>query len=128
MYFTASPATLSTPHLYISSLATWPKSSAAVEGWHKQFSLIPSFRQTKGKDSHTVPLMTIPMDSTVSCAALSGDGSCIVSGSYDNYMQVWDALNGIELKVLNGCTGSIQSVAFSSDSTHIVTGSYDKSV
>ena len=43
-------------------------------------------------------------------------------------VQVWDASSGAELKVLNGHTNSIQSVAFSSDGTHIVSGSWDKSV
>ena len=125
-YFTASTAVLSTPHLYISSLATWPKGSAAVERLQKQFSLIPSFRQTKGKDSHTVPLMTIPMSSTVNCVAFSGDGSCFVLGSDDKSVQVWDALSGVELKMLNGHTASVASVAFSSDGTHIVSGSDDQ--
>ena len=43
-------------------------------------------------------------------------------------MQVWDALSGVELKVLNGHTSYVQSVAFSSNGTHIVSGSYDCSV
>ena len=99
-----------------------------AEGWHKHFSLIPSFWQIKGKDSHSVPLMTILMDSAVHCVAFSGDGSCIVSGSCDGCVQVWDALSGVELKVFNSHTGLVQSVAFSSNGTHIVSGSSDESV
>ena len=34
--------------------------------------------------------------------AFSSNGSCIVSGSYDGFVQVWDALSSVELKVLNG--------------------------
>ena len=64
----------------------------------------------------------------VSSVAFSGDGSYIVSGSYDNSVHMWDALSGVELRVLNGHTGSVMSVAFSSDGTHIVSGSTDKSV
>ena len=41
---------------------------------------------------------------------------------------MWEALSGSELKVLNGHTSSVFSVAFSSDGTHIVSGSSDKSV
>ena len=55
-------------------------------------------------------------------------GSCIVSGSDDKSVQVWDALSSVELKLLNGHTDSVKSVAFSSDGTHIVSGSNDKSV
>ena len=105
-YFIASPAALSTPHLYISSLATWPKSSAVVEGWHKQFPLILSFRHINRKDSHTVPLVTMLTDSSVYCVAFSDDGSCIVSGSYDGSVRMWDVLSGVELKMLNGHSGS----------------------
>ena len=52
----------------------------------------------------------------------------IVSGSYDKSVRVWDALSGVELKVLNGHTEGVWSVAFSSDGTHIVSGSDDRSV
>ena len=127
IYFSASPAALSTLHLYISSLATWPNNSTALEDWYKQVYLIPLFRQTKGKDSHTVPFMTIMMDSYVNCVAFSGNSSHIVSGLDDKPVWVWDALDGVELKMLNGHTDNVWSVAFSSDGTHNVS-SHDKSV
>ncbi|PPQ92961.1 hypothetical protein CVT25_000161, partial [Psilocybe cyanescens] len=56
------------------------------------------------------------------------DGSCIVSGSWDKSVRVWDALTGNEKLVLNGHTDSVNSVAFSSDGSCIVSGSQDKSV
>jgi len=37
----------------------------------------------------------------------------------------WDAATGKELNVLNGHTGSVNSVAFSNDGTQIVSGSWD---
>ena len=43
-------------------------------------------------------------------------------------MQVWDALSGVEVKVFNGHSGGVCSVAFSSDGKHIVSGSIDESV
>ena len=73
-----------------------------------------------------MPLMTVVIDSIVRCVAFSGDGSCIVCGSDDISVQVWDTLSGMELMVLNGHTDSVQSVAFSGDGTHIVSGSDDK--
>ena len=39
----------------------------------------------------------------------------------------WDAAMGKELNVLNGHTGSVNSVAFSTDGTWIVSGSWDTS-
>ena len=60
--------------------------------------------------------------------AFSGDGTHIVSGSDDRSVQVWDALSGVELKVLNGHTGWVHCVEFSSDGTHIVSESSNKSM
>ena len=51
--------------------------------------------------------MTILVDSEVNCVGFSGDGSCIVSGSDDGSVRVWDALSGVELKVLNGHSGKV---------------------
>jgi WD40 repeat protein len=46
----------------------------------------------------------------------------------DESVRVWDASTGTELKVLNGHTEDVNSVAFSADGTRIVSGSSDKSV
>ena len=64
----------------------------------------------------------------VNSVAFSSNGSCIISGSDDNSVQVWDALIGKKKHVLNGHTGLVNSVAFSSDGSYIVSGSKDKSV
>ena len=125
IYFTRSPAALSTPHLYISSLATWVTDSTLSQLWKNQFPHIPAFSHLKARD---VPLMVINTASTVEAVAISSDGTCIVSGSKNNCVQVWDASNGDQLKMLNGHTQSVTSVAFSSDCTCIVSGSKDHSV
>ena len=124
-YFTANPPASSTPHLYISALATWSTGSTMSQKWREKFPHIPSFTHRKASD---VPLMTIPTDASISSVTFSSDGIRIVSGSSDNSVRVWDASTGAELKVLNGHTGSVLSTAFSSDGTCIVSGSYDKSV
>ena len=64
----------------------------------------------------------------VNSVAFSSDGTQIFSGSYDESMQVWDALSGVELKMFNGHSSHVNSVAFSSDGTQIVPGSDDQSV
>ena len=55
-------------------------------------------------------------------------GTRIISGSDDKSVRVWDASTGAELKVLNGHTDYVTSVAFSAEGTHIISGSEDKSV
>jgi len=125
-YFTGSPAAESTPHLYISALATWSQDTSLCRNWKKQFSRIPVFAHTKG--SVDLPLMTIPAKGQILAVAFSRDGTRIVSGSYDNSVRVWDASTGAELNTLKGHTNSVNSVAFSRDSTRIVSGSDDESV
>lgn len=79
-YFAASPATLSTPHLYVSSLATWSEESTLSQQWKDQFPCIPSFTHLKASN---VPLMTQMTTLLVNSIAFSSDGTRIVSGSQD---------------------------------------------
>ena len=97
-YFTASPASLSTAHLYIFSLTTWPSDSALSQMWKTQFPRIPSFKRTTGKGDLDVPLMTIRSPSEVYSVTLSGGGTHVVSCSLDSSVRVWDASTGAELK------------------------------
>ena len=111
-YFTGNPPALSTPHLYISALATWSTGSILSQQWREQFHDIPSFTHKKASD---VPLMVIQTGSWNSSVAFSPDGTRIVSDSDDNSVRVWDSSTGAELKVLNGHSDIILSVAFSPD-------------
>ena len=124
-YFTGNPPALSTPHLYISALATWSTSSTLSQQWRNQFPHIPFFTNTKATD---VPLMAIQTTLPIHSVAFSPEGTRIVLGSDDTSVRVWDASTGAELKVLNGHTKTVHSVAFSPDGTRIVSGSYDDSV
>ncbi|KAF9475687.1 hypothetical protein BDN70DRAFT_813655 [Pholiota conissans] len=121
-------AALSTPHLYISSLATWHPRSVLSQGWNIHFPGIPNFvHASEGRST----LMTITIGSDVNAVAISSDNKHIVSGSRDHTIRVWDASTGEELKVLKGHSSSVSSVAFSSDNNDnkwIVSGSYDKTV
>ncbi|PPQ91572.1 hypothetical protein CVT25_012046, partial [Psilocybe cyanescens] len=55
-------------------------------------------------------------------------GKQIVSGSSDELVRVWVVSTGEELKVLNGHTKFVRSVAFSPAGKQIVSGLNDKSV
>ncbi|EDR10455.1 uncharacterized protein LACBIDRAFT_385169 [Laccaria bicolor S238N-H82] len=123
-YFAGNPPALSTPHLYISTLASWSTGSIMSQQWREKFRGIPSFTHRKASD---VPLIVIEMDASIYSVAFSTDSTHIVTGS-DNSVQVWDASTGAELKLLKGHRASILSVAFSTDGTYIVSGSIDRSV
>ena len=117
-YFTGSPAAKSTPHLYISALATWSQDTGLCQNWKKEFARIPVFIHTKGNIPR--PLMTVQAGSATLAVAFSSDGTRIVSGSDDKSVRVWDASTGAELKELKGHTDSVNSVAFSTDGTQTV--------
>ena len=125
-YFTGSPAAESTPHLYISALATWSRDNSLSQNWKKQFTGIPVFTYTQG--SNDLPLMTIPLGKQIEDVAFSSDGTRIASCStYEYCVRVWNASTGVELMDL-GHSDYVYSVAFSSDNTMIVSGSMDNSV
>ena len=63
----------------------------------------------------------------VNSILFSTDGTCIVSGSSDKSVRVWDALVGKKLNALNSHTEGINSVTFLTDGI-FVSGSPDKSV
>ena len=125
-YFTASPAAESTPHLYISALATWWQDTSLSRNWKRQFARIPVFTYARG--SIDLPLMTISTGGRIKGVAFSSDGMRSVSGSDDWTVRVWDASTGVELMELNGHAKPVSSVAFSSDGMRIVSGSGDNSV
>src|SRR5262249_2396551 len=62
----------------------------------------------------------------VTAVAVSGDGSRIVSGSFDKTVRVWDGRTGQALLHLQGHFDSVTSVAVSGDGSRIVSGSGDR--
>ncbi len=66
------------------------------------------------------------LQDTVSCSIFSNDGSMIATGARNNSIRIWDASNGNLIKVLNGHTGPITSVAFSAKDSFLYSGSMDK--
>jgi len=65
---------------------------------------------------------------SVFSVAFSPDGTCIVSGSKDTTLQLWDAVSGVHLNMFKRHSRLICSIAFSPDGTRIVSGSDDKTV
>ncbi|KIK50712.1 hypothetical protein GYMLUDRAFT_182380 [Collybiopsis luxurians FD-317 M1] len=125
--FTGSPARLSTPHLYISSLATELATSKVPSTWRDYFPHLPQV-VCEGVSNQSGAKMRINTGSCVNSVAFSNDGLRIVSGLSDNTVCIWDVDTGVKVQALEGHSGSVQSVAPSYDGSCIVTGSTDKSV
>jgi WD40 repeat protein len=61
-------------------------------------------------------------------AAITSDGTRVISASSDKTLKVWDIESGIELRTLNGHNGPVNAIAVTSDCTRAVSASSDKTL
>ena len=73
-------------------------------------------------------LHTIPHARAVKSVAFSSDASCLVSGSSDGIVRIWNTTTGELESQLEGHTGRVLSVAFSHNGRFIASGSEDTTV
>ncbi|KAI0041923.1 WD40 repeat-like protein [Auriscalpium vulgare] len=105
---------LAQPRELISVLKQTPKTAKV----YKDF--IDMFRQLRLCRGHK---------SSISSALFSPDGKCIVSGSKDETVRIWDAETGQPVGTpLEGHVGWVWSVAFSPDGRRVVSGLADKTI
>ncbi|KAJ6553243.1 WD40-repeat-containing domain protein, partial [Mycena capillaripes] len=119
----------SAPHIYVSALALAPAESEIGRAFWPQFPHLLSV--TKGRVEKWPATIELFAGHTghVHSVAFSPDSKCIVSGSSDGTVQIWDLKTGVALgEPLVGHTGRVTSVSFSPDGKHIVSGSYDHTV
>ena len=57
--------------------------------------------------------------------AFSPDSFLIATGTIGRAAKIWDTSSGSLIKILEGHTDDVNSIAFSPDSTQLVTGSSD---
>ncbi|KIK53578.1 hypothetical protein GYMLUDRAFT_178732, partial [Collybiopsis luxurians FD-317 M1] len=125
--FTQTTASLSTPHLYLSSLATEFATTPSATQWKNNFRNVSKVLCT-GVSNHGGEILQIQCKGTVWAVAFSPNGLKLVSGSADRTVCIWDALTGEQLLEMRGHTGWVFSAAFSSDGTKVISGSRDTTV
>ncbi|KAF8991257.1 WD40 repeat-like protein [Hymenopellis radicata] len=114
--FTGSPASQSTPHLYISCLSTWSSSAPISKIWKPRFKYLPLFSPAP---VDAASLLTIPTPAVV--VAFSPDDLKIASSWDASIIKIWDSTTGELLQelVANTYLPSTTSMSFSDDGAYI---------
>ncbi|KAG8742618.1 hypothetical protein FRC10_001216 [Ceratobasidium sp. 414] len=127
--FSSSPAALSTPHIYVSTLSFWPSNRPITKYYPQRQPHLISRASTAMRARGAIPLVVINAGGGIVSLAYSPDGAYIVSGSFDNTIRIWDAHTGQSVgEPLQGHTSLVNSVAYSPDGAYIVSGSHDNTI
>jgi len=88
------PISQSMPHIYLSALPLLPSESAALRHAQAAFKNTLFVEQGASKLWPTIRQTFTGHSDEVMSVAFSPDGSCVVSGSYDGTVRIWDAVSG----------------------------------
>ncbi|CUA73479.1 putative WD repeat-containing protein alr3466 [Nostoc sp, PCC 7120] [Rhizoctonia solani] len=125
--FATSPVSQSTPHLYVSMLASWPHDSAI--SYSQQATKLVQFKGIETTERQLGLLSLIPAGSDVRCVSYSLDGRFIAAGTWDDQILIWDAMScRMTIDPIQGHSDTVQAIAISPDGTRICSGSRDKTV
>ena len=120
---------LSVPHIYLSAIPSLDRRSKISRVFQPKYSSTIKM-MVQGIARERKPVLELRgHEDSVCCIGCSPDGTCIVSGSSDKTIRMWDARTGEEvMKPLKGHTTPVWSVGFSPNGTHIISGSSDKTI
>ncbi|CUA73483.1 putative WD repeat-containing protein all2124 [Nostoc sp, PCC 7120] [Rhizoctonia solani] len=125
--FATSPVSQSTPHLYVSMLASWPQDSAI--SYSQQATEVVRLKGIETVERQLGLLSLIPAGSGVRCVSYSSDGRFIAAGTWDYQILIWDAMScRMTIDPIQGHGDAVQAIAISPDGTRICSGSDDKTV
>ncbi|CAE6379158.1 unnamed protein product [Rhizoctonia solani] len=124
--FSTSPVARSTPHLYVSMLASWPESQPMSRCYVQRGIDLIVINGIATTERQLALLSTIPVADQVNSIKFSPDGEFFVAGTAGGTMFVWDASNYRIITLAH--THSITVIAISPDSTRICSGSWDETL
>ncbi|KAG8721102.1 hypothetical protein FRC09_008462 [Ceratobasidium sp. 395] len=127
--YASGPISQHTPHIYLSTLALWPKQRPISTLYSERFPYITQASGTAMDRRGATALAVLNAAGAVLSVACSPDGTRIASGSSGHTVQIWDAYTGRMIgQPLRGHTGEVLCVAFSPDNERIVSGSRDNTI
>ncbi|KAF8746787.1 WD40 repeat-like protein, partial [Rhizoctonia solani] len=141
-WFATHPCSQSTPHIYVSALPTFIKSSWIYRRYWKRIQGLPNITINTRDDAALAtwstdgPVLAIDISPDgnrsyffVNSVAFSPDGIQLASCSRDGTIIIWDTqLCGIASGPLRGHRDGVLSVKFSSDGKRLVSGADDNTI
>ncbi|CAE6469379.1 unnamed protein product [Rhizoctonia solani] len=129
MVFATSPISQSTPHLYVSTLTSWPDYQPVARHYSRQAINLVQIKGLEGTERQLGLLSLIPVGFSVACVVYSPKGRFFAAGTYEHNILIWDvATCRMTIDPINAHSGPVQAIAISPDGTRICSGSHDKTL
>ncbi|EUC54755.1 vegetative incompatibility protein HET-E-1 [Rhizoctonia solani AG-3 Rhs1AP] len=127
--FSTSPISRSTPHLYVSMLASWPNHQPVARRYSQKAIDLVKIKGLEGAERQLGLLSLIPAGYGICCVTYSSNGQFFAAGTYDNEILIWDAVTcRMTIDPIKGHSGPVQAIVVSPDGTRICSGSHDKTL
>ncbi|CUA73061.1 putative WD repeat-containing protein all2124 [Nostoc sp, PCC 7120] [Rhizoctonia solani] len=127
--FATSAVSRSTPHLYVSMLASWPEHKPIAHYFTRKSTELVQFKGIETTERQFGLLSSIPAGSDVGRVAYSSNGRFFAAGTGDGQIIIWDAAScRVTIDPIAAHDGMIRAIAFSPNETRICSGSFDKTL
>ncbi|CAE6501046.1 unnamed protein product, partial [Rhizoctonia solani] len=127
--FATSPVSRSTPHLYVSMLASWPEHKPIAHYFTRKSVELARFKGIETTERQFGLLSSIPAGPDVGCVAYCSNGRFFAASTGDGQIIIWDAAScRMAIDPIRAHHKPVQAIAFSPDGTRICSGSHDKTL
>ncbi|KAJ1305719.1 hypothetical protein OPQ81_010453 [Rhizoctonia solani] len=127
--FATSPVSQSTPHLYVSMLASWPDDQPIAQSYTQRTAKLPNIKGKETVERQLALLSMVPAGSMLYSVVYSPNGRFFAASTDIGTILVWDAVScRMTIDPIEGHTGPVRALSISPDGTQICSGSEDETV